>query len=128
MLDALVPSTIDAKVDDGVVTLTGTAHLHFERDEAEDVAGNITGVTGVENEVDLIAPPPFASDVQDSIKKAMDRDAKLDADGVSVQSADNGRFRPRGSARSGAEHDGAVDAAGAPPGVKPGHDALLVPY
>ena len=73
MLDALIPSTIDAKVDDGVVTLTGTAHLHFERD------------------------------------------AKLDAEGVHVESADNGTVKLTGSVRSWAEHDAAVDAAWAAP-------------
>ena len=46
MLDGLVPSTIDAKVDDGVVTLSGTANWQFERDEAEFVAANILGVGG----------------------------------------------------------------------------------
>jgi osmotically-inducible protein OsmY len=128
MLDALIPSTIDAKVDDGVVTLSGTAHLHFERDEAELVAGNITGVTGVDNQVELIAPPPLADDVQYSIKKAMDRDAKLDAEGVSVESGDNGTVKLTGIVRSWAEHDAAVDAAWAAPGVMSVHDDLLVAY
>jgi osmotically-inducible protein OsmY len=31
-LDSLVPSTIDARVDEGWVTLTGTANWQFERD------------------------------------------------------------------------------------------------
>jgi osmotically-inducible protein OsmY len=128
MLDALVPSTIDAKADDGVVTLTGTAHLHFERDEAEEVAGNIKGVTGVANQVELIAPPPFADDVEHSIKRAMERDAKLDAEGVRIESADNGTVKLTGSVRSWAEHDAAVDAAWAAPGVKSVHDDLLVAY
>jgi osmotically-inducible protein OsmY len=128
MLDVLIPSTIDAKVDDGVVTLTGTAHLHFERDEAELVAGNIKGVTWVVNQVELIAPPPFADDVEHSIKRAMERDAKLDAEGVRIESADNGTVKLTGSVRSWAEHDAAVDAAWAAPGVKSVHDDLLVAY
>jgi osmotically-inducible protein OsmY len=32
MLDSLVPSTIDVKVNDGVVTLTGTAEWQFQRE------------------------------------------------------------------------------------------------
>ena len=43
MLDSLVPNTIDAKVDDGFVTLTGTADWQYQRDEAELVASNIVG-------------------------------------------------------------------------------------
>src|SRR6476660_10226382 len=35
MLDSLVPSTVDAKVDDGLVTLTGGANWQYQRDEAE---------------------------------------------------------------------------------------------
>ncbi|MDA0159896.1 BON domain-containing protein [Solirubrobacter ginsenosidimutans] len=128
ILDALIPSTIDAKVDDGVVTLSGTAHLHFERDEAEEVAGNIKGVTFVANQVELIAPPPFADDVKQSIKRAMERDAKLDAEGVRIESADNGTVKLTGSVRSWAEHDAAVGAAWAAPGVKSVHDDLLIAY
>jgi osmotically-inducible protein OsmY len=43
MLDGLVPSTVEAKVDDGFVTLTGTAEWQYQRDEAESVASNIVG-------------------------------------------------------------------------------------
>ena len=128
ILDSLVPSTIDAKVDDGVVTLGGTAHLHFESDEAEHVAGNITGVVRVDNQVELIAPPPLEGDVRHSIKRAMERDAKLDSGGVRVESADNGTVKLTGSVRSWAERDAAVGAAWAAPGVNSVDDDLSVAY
>ena len=51
MLDALVPNTIDASVKDGFVTLTGTADWQYQRAEAVFIAGNLDGVTGVENDV-----------------------------------------------------------------------------
>ncbi len=35
MLDSGVPMTVDAKVRDGIVTLTGTAPWQYQRDEAE---------------------------------------------------------------------------------------------
>ena len=35
MLDSLVPKTVDAKVEDGFVTLTGTADWQYQRDEAD---------------------------------------------------------------------------------------------
>src|SRR4051794_4481816 len=47
MLDSLVPTTIDAKVHDGVVTLTGTVDRQYERDEAEFIAGNLLGVVAI---------------------------------------------------------------------------------
>jgi osmotically-inducible protein OsmY len=127
VLDALVPDTIDAKVDDGLVTLTGTANYQFEREEAEFVAGNMIGVTWVSDEVELVAPAPSAGDVKHSIKKAMERDAKLDADDVKVESY-NGTIKLTGNVRSWAEHDAAVDAAWAAPGVTSVEDLLFVAY
>ena len=41
MLDSLVPTTIDAAVSDGIVTLKGSAPYNYQRDEAEFVAGNV---------------------------------------------------------------------------------------
>jgi osmotically-inducible protein OsmY len=67
MLDSLVPSTVDAKVDDGLVTLTGTANWQYQRDEAEFVASNIVGTLDVVDEIDLQYPTPDRSDVKESI-------------------------------------------------------------
>ena len=126
-LDNLVPSTIDAKVDNGVVMLTGKANWQFQRDEAESVASNLLGVMGVEDEVELIAPGPTAHDVEHSIKKAMERSAKLDAESVSVESS-NGTITLRGTVSSWADHDEAVGAAWAAPGVTNVKDHILVAY
>ncbi len=126
-LDNLVPSTIDAKVDNGVVMLTGKANWQFQRDEAESVASNLLGVMGVEDEVELIAPGPTAHDVEHSIKKAMERNAKLDAESVSVESSD-GTITLRGTVSSWADHDEAVGAAWAAPGVTNVKDHILVAY
>jgi osmotically-inducible protein OsmY len=127
MLDSMVPSTVDAKVDDGRVSLTGTAHWRFQTDEAESVAANVRGVISVENDVDLVPPGPSAHDVQHSIKKAMVRNAKLDADSVTVES-ENGTVTLRGTVSSWADHDQAVDAAWAAPGVTRVKDHILVAY
>jgi osmotically-inducible protein OsmY len=127
MLDTLVPKTIDASVKDGFVTLTGSAVWQYQRDEAEFIAGSVAGVTGVENDVYLTSPAPYAGDVKDSIKKAMRRDAKLDADNIGVETA-NGTAILTGSVRSWAEHDSAVDAAWAAPGVTDVDDRLHIVY
>jgi osmotically-inducible protein OsmY len=127
MLDSMVPSTIDAKVDDGKVTLTGTAPWRFQCDEAELVAGNVRGVISVENDVDLVPPGPSADDVQHSITKAMERNAMVDADSVKVES-ENGVVTLRGTVSSWADHDQAVDTAWAAPGVTNVKDHILVAY
>ena len=127
MLDTLVPSTIDAKVNDGEVTLTGEAEFKFQLDEALDVAGNIRGVINVWDEVAIVGPPPAAGDVKDAISKAFDRSAKLDADALTVESS-NGTVTVKGTVQSWAEHDEAIDAAWAAPGVRNVHDRILVLY
>ena len=127
ILDSLVPSTVDATVKDGFVTLTGTTDWQYQRDEAEFVAGNLLGVTGVENDIYLTTPAPYAGDVKDSIKKAMKRDAKLDADNISVETL-NGTAILTGSVRSWAEHDTALSATWAAPGVTEVDDRLTVFY
>jgi osmotically-inducible protein OsmY len=126
-LDSLVPSTIDAKVDNGVVTLTGTAPWRYQRDEAESVASNLLGVMSVEDEIELVPPGPSAHDVEHSIKNAMERNAKLDAESVSVESS-NGTITLRGTVSSWADHDEAVAAAWAAPGVTKVKDHILVAY
>jgi osmotically-inducible protein OsmY len=127
MLDSLVPSTVDAKVEDGFVTLTGTADWQYQRDEAELVASNIVGALDVIDEIELKDPTPSAGDVQESIRKAFKRNAALDADDLNI-SSDNGMVTIDGNVSSWAEHDEVIDAAWAAPGVTSVHDNMTVAY
>ena len=127
MLDSMVPKTVDASVEDGYVTLSGTAEWAFQREEAAFVAANIRGVVSVDNEVAVVPPGPSANDVQHSIKKAMERNAKLDADSVTVES-ENGTVTLRGTVSSWVDHDEAIDAAWAAPGVARVKDHIRVVY
>jgi osmotically-inducible protein OsmY len=127
MLDGLVPKTVDVKVDDGFVTLTGTANWQYQRDEADLVASNIVGTLDVFDEIELKYPTPNRGDVKESIKKAFKRNAALDADELHV-TTDNGSVTLKGTVSSWAEHDEAIDAAWAAPGVTAVHDHLTVSY
>jgi osmotically-inducible protein OsmY len=127
MLDSLVPATVDAKVEDGFVTLTGTADWQYQRDEAELVASNIVGALDVIDEIELDDRTPSAGDVQESIRKAFKRNAALDADDLYI-SSDNGTVTIDGNVSSWAEHDEAIDAAWAAPGVTSVHDNMTVAY
>jgi osmotically-inducible protein OsmY len=127
MLNGAIPATINAHVDDGTVTLNGTANWNFQREEALAVAGNVKGVVSVVNDVQLIPPGPHAGEVAHSIKKAMERNARLDAESVSVESS-NGTVTLRGTVSSWADHDAAVAAAWAAPGVTRVRDHVLVAY
>jgi osmotically-inducible protein OsmY len=127
MLDSLVPSTIDAKVKDGVVTLTGWAPYNYQRGEAEFVAGNVPGVIGLDDEVELTIEDPTPADVRHSIKKAFKRDASLDAEALSIDTYE-GIVTLSGHVDSWVEHDAAVNAAWAAPGVRDVEDRIVVDY
>ena len=127
MLDSLVPKTVDAKVQDGFVTLSGTADWQYQRDEAEFVASNIVGTVDVFDEIELNHPTPDAGDLQESIRKAFKRNASLDADDLHV-STDNSTVTLTGNVSSWAQHDEAIDAAWAAPGVTSVDDRMTVSY
>jgi osmotically-inducible protein OsmY len=127
MLDGVVPGTVEAAADDGSVTLTGIANWHFQREEAESVASKVPGVVSIENEIELVPPPPTKQDLEHSIKKAMERNAKLDAEAVKVESS-NGTVTLHGTVSSWADHDEAVGAAWAAPGVMRVKDHIHVVY
>jgi len=62
MLDDLVPGTIDVKVEDGVVVLTGSAHWYYEREAAKLAVVPFVGELEI---VDQIA-------VVDAVRPAID--------------------------------------------------------
>ena len=126
MLDSLVPKTVDAKVDEGLVTLSGTADWQYQRDEAEFITGNVFGVIAVVDEIGL-KPSPSATDVKRSIKDAFKRNAKLDANDLTVTTS-NGTATIEGVVSSWAEHDQAVAAAWFSPGVNDVDDQIIVDY
>jgi osmotically-inducible protein OsmY len=127
VLNAAVPSSIDASVKDGIVTLTGMAPFNYQRAEAEFVAGNVLGVIGVDDEVELTIADPTPSDVRHSISKAFKRDASLDAEALSIDTFD-GTVALSGHVESWVEHDAAVNAAWAAPGVRTVEDRIVVDY
>jgi osmotically-inducible protein OsmY len=128
MLDAWVPASVDATVREGVVTLGGSVERQYQRDEAVHVAGNVSGVVAVDNKVKLIPSVPDAHDVQHSVKKALERDAKIEAEHLDVEASPGGTVTLKGNVRSVYERDAAVAAAWAAPGVRHVDDQLNVLY
>ena len=127
MLDGLIPMTVDAKVRDGFVTLTGTALWHYQRDEAELLTASVPGVTGVADEITLTSAPD-GHDITRGIIRAFRRSAVLHVREFSVETASYGSVTVAGTAHSWAEHDEAIAAAWSAPGVIDVDDRIVVEY
>lgn len=125
MLDGLIPMTVDARVRDGFVTLTGTAIWHYQRDEAEFLTGSVPGVCGVADEITLTSEPD-GRDITRGIIRAFRRSAVLHVHQFSVETASYGSVIVAGTVHSWAEHDEAIAAAWSAPGVIDVADRIVV--
>jgi osmotically-inducible protein OsmY len=127
MLNSAVPATVDAKVDDGFVTLTGTAEWQFQRDEADLIASNTVGALDVFDEIVVVHPQPDAASIKESMKRAFVRNASIDGHRLSITSSD-GTVTIEGTVSSAAERDAAIATAWATKGVKHVEDRVSVEY
>jgi osmotically-inducible protein OsmY len=132
---------IAVSADGGDVTLRGTVGSFREKREAAKAAKRVYGVKSVDNElsvrlldgyarddeIELTVDDPTPDDVRHSIKKAFKRDARLDAEALSIDTFD-GTVTLSGDVDSWVERDAAVDAAWAAPGVRAVDDEIVVDY
>jgi osmotically-inducible protein OsmY len=109
--NALVPDTVKAEVRRGVVTLRGVVDFPFQREEAERLVENVTGITGVSNEI-VVRPParPDAGEIRKQVIDALDRLAAHDANHVTVQTG-NATVVLRGRVHSIFEREVAEEVA-----------------
>jgi osmotically-inducible protein OsmY len=127
MLDCRIPKTVNASVQSGWVTLTGVAEWQYQREEAEFIAANVPGVVDVLDQIHLMSSTPNAEDVANSIAKALERRAELDAKKLSVK-ASAGIVTIEGTVRSWSERNAALAAAWAAPGVVAVTNHLVVEH
>lgn len=130
LLDVLLWSTslpsnmVKVKVQDGWVTLSGTAEWNYQRETAARAARDLYGVKGVTNAM-LIAPKASPVDIRQRIEKALKRQAELDMQNVRVEVSD-GAVTLEGKVRSLTERRVAEQAVWATPGVREVRDRLSV--
>lgn len=123
--NTFVPNdTIQVRVLNGWVTLTGKLEWQFQRQEAEDVVRKLGGVKGVTNQIEL-TPRASAGDVKQRIENALKRAAAVEAAGITVDVQSGGRVRLEGKVHDYSERYAAERAAWSAPGVTSVDDRLV---
>jgi osmotically-inducible protein OsmY len=121
-----VPSNVQATVENGWVTLTGSVRWGYERTSSEDSVRFLSGVKGVSNNITL-KPSVQPTAVRDAIEKALKRDAEIDAQNIKV-SADGGKVTLAGTVNSWDEREEACAAAWNAPGVTDVENNIALSY
>lgn len=81
----LIPKhRITVSVQDGVVTLRGAVPLHLQREAALEEAAGVKGVRDVINLITIDHNAPSPKNIAGEIKKALVRNAQLDAEDIHV--------------------------------------------
>ena len=111
-----VPTTVHAEVTSGWVNLTGEVDWSYQRDDAFGIVQGVKDVMGVTN---LVTLKPTASPVavEEEIRSAFERNADLDAEGISVKVSD-GTIELSGQVHSLHEANIAESAAWSAPSVQ----------
>lgn len=123
--DVTLPKgAVKVKVEGGVVTLSGEVEWAFQRVAAESGMRRLTGVRGLNNTI-TIKPRVAAADIKRRIEQALERQAEVEAHGVSI-TVDGGKVKLDGKVRAWFERDIIERAAWAAPGVTGVEDRVTI--
>ncbi|HWG77898.1 MAG TPA: BON domain-containing protein [Steroidobacteraceae bacterium] len=115
---------IQAFVRDGWVTLEGEVSMWFQKSAAEATLSSLAGIKGVSNNIGINAQASVG-EVKDKIEDAFRRQARLDANNISV-TANGGTVTLEGTVQTWGERQAAESAAWQAPGVSQVIDKVVV--
>jgi len=111
-------------VDRGWISMKGEVDWQYQRTSAAQALRHLPGVKGITNDL-TVRPQVSPSDVKRKIAAALERNALLDAERITVE-VEGGRVTLRGTVGSLAEKSEAAWAAWAAPGVSKVENDLRV--
>jgi osmotically-inducible protein OsmY len=115
---------VQARVQDGWVTLNGEVEHDYQRREVERMVRNVRGVVGVTDTI-TVKPPPGPEAVKEQIEESFKREAEIDARHIRVEVSDH-TAQLYGHVHSLHEAEVARAAVAAAPGVARVDSHLLV--
>lgn len=123
--NAMIPDDkINILVEDGWVTLEGNVEWQYQKEAAYEAVNILRGVKGINNK--LMVKPVIDRDlVEENIKKALERNADIESDKVSVNIIGH-KIILKGEVGSWHERTLAERAAWASPGVLDVDDEILI--
>jgi osmotically-inducible protein OsmY len=118
------PGRIRVTVSKGWVTLMGEVEWQYQREDAERVVRRLAGVKGVTNLV-VVRPNTTAQNLKKKIEEALVRNAKLDANRITVEAQGNKAIL-KGTVRSWAEKQEAERVAWSAPGITEVENRIVI--
>lgn len=115
---------IHLEVDNGTITLEGEFEWQYQKDAAFNAVKHLQGVRSVVNKI-RIKPGPSAYLIKDNIRRALNRDANIEANNINVETKDR-TIILKGKVRSWSERSDVERAVWSTPGVLAVQDELSV--
>jgi osmotically-inducible protein OsmY len=124
--NVMIPrNAIKVKVEKGFVTLTGEVEWHYQQEAAKLDVQHLHGVTGVANNVTLLAQTVDVGEISMDIQRALKRSWYTRPDSISV-TANKGRVKLTGVVHSPHARYVATEAAWSAPGATSVENDLVI--
>jgi osmotically-inducible protein OsmY len=119
------PDSVQIRVQDGWVTLTGEVDWQFQRIAAESQIRRLSGVAGLMNSI-TIKPHAQTADIKTKIEEALKRSAEVEARNIRVSRIGDTRIALEGTVHDWQEREAVTNAAWSAPGVLSVEDRLTI--